>query len=126
MTLLTQRLNSSVKNADWSVKREKYKGTKLFITQELVGIDQISPSVIVARTVKILDTIRMDLSLPSSKELKIFAQEAKVNDIKLSHKNKSKVLAMDLDDLGLELTRLGVLKNYDKEIMQEALAIFLE
>src|ERR1043165_444564 len=93
MTLLTQRLNSSVKNADWSVKREKYKGTKLFITQELVGIDQISPSVIVARTVKILDTIRMDLSLPSSKELKIFAQGAKVNDIKLSHKNKSKVLA---------------------------------
>jgi|GEM_PF-900940 uncharacterized protein with ParB-like and HNH nuclease domain len=63
MTLLTQRLNSSAKNADWIQKRIRYEKTKLFITQELVGIDTITPEVIIKRQKKIVDGIMQDLKM---------------------------------------------------------------
>lgn len=62
MTLLNQVMNSSAKNYDFSVKREKYKGTNLSFTTDIIK-DTISEEIIRLRHDKILTGLYNDLNI---------------------------------------------------------------
>ncbi|MFZ5554156.1 MAG: DUF262 domain-containing protein [Bacteroidota bacterium] len=63
MTLLSGRINSSVKNFDFDTKKEEYKKTKLPLTVELVGLKKISEKYMNGRHSLIVKTILKDLQI---------------------------------------------------------------
>lgn len=61
MTLLSSKINSSVKNYDFKIKKEEYKKAGLLITKELANIDIITTEYISKRHEKIVEVLIKDL-----------------------------------------------------------------
>ncbi len=64
MTLLTRRINSAAKNNDFSVKKEKYEATKLWLTQKLTSENLIiDDKFFKNRQIDIIEAIYTDLEI---------------------------------------------------------------
>ncbi len=63
MTLLSSKINSTIKNYDFNIKKEEYKKAGLLLTKELSVLEKITPEFIIERQYKIIETLVNNLKI---------------------------------------------------------------
>lgn len=56
LTLLNHSINKSIKNADWTTKKESYKNSSVSLTKDLLKYDVFSKDEVINRGKEIIDT----------------------------------------------------------------------